>query len=46
MEFVSEKIIDQVALSLEGSAGAYEEAVELLREEQPVVLAYLFNEEL
>ncbi|NRB49729.1 MAG: hypothetical protein HRU41_18755 [Saprospiraceae bacterium] len=46
MEFVSEKIIDQVALSLEGSRGAYEEAVELLREEQPVVLAYLFNEEL
>ncbi|MBX2872160.1 MAG: hypothetical protein KTR30_08670 [Saprospiraceae bacterium] len=46
MEFVPEKIIDEVALSLEGSAGAYEEAVELLREEQPVILAYLFNEEL
>jgi len=46
MEFVSEKLIDQVALSLEGSTGAYEEAVEQLREEQPVVLAYLFNEEL
>lgn len=46
MEFVSEKIIDQVALSLEDSTGAYEEAVENLREEQPVILAYLFNEEL
>ena len=46
MEFVSEKIIDAVALSLEDSAGAYEDAVEQLREEQPVILAYLFNEEL
>lgn len=46
MKFVSEQLIDQVALSLEGSTGAYEEAVEQLREEQPVVLAYLFNDEL
>ena len=46
MKFVSEKLIDEVALSLESSQGAYEEAVEQLREEQPVVLAYLFNDEL
>lgn len=46
MEFVSEKIIDEVALSLEDSTGSYEDAVEQLREEQPVILAYLFNEEL
>lgn len=46
MKFVSEQLIDQVALSLESSSGAYEGAVEQLREEQPVVLAYLFNDEL
>lgn len=46
MKFVSEKLIDEVALSLESSQGAYEAAVEQLREEQPVVLAYLFNDEL
>ncbi|MEZ5040540.1 MAG: hypothetical protein R2828_11620 [Saprospiraceae bacterium] len=46
MEFISEQIIDEVAETLNASEHAYEAAVEDLRDQQPVVLAYLFNEEL
>lgn len=46
MKFVSEEVIDTITVQLDGSATIYEEAVEELREEQPAILAYLFNEEL
>ena len=46
MKFVSEEVIDKITEQLDGSATIYEEAIEELREEQPAILAYLFNEEL
>ena len=46
MKFVSEQVIDSIAEQLDGSTNIYEAAIEELREEQPAILAYLFNEEL
>ena len=46
MKFVSEEVIDKITEELDGSTTIYEEAVAELREEQPAILAYLFNEEL
>lgn len=44
MQFVSEKIIDDVLEELGDSSELPAEALDRLREEQPVVLAYLFTE--
>jgi len=46
MKFVSEQVIDSITEQLDGSPNIYEAAIEELREEQPAILAYLFNEEL
>ncbi|HKK76351.1 MAG TPA: hypothetical protein VJ953_14830 [Saprospiraceae bacterium] len=44
MEFIDEETIDQIAVQLGTSEATREAAVEALREEQPVLLAYLFSE--
>lgn len=44
MLFIDEDTIDQVAVRLGASEAARKAAVEALREEQPVLLAYLFSE--
>lgn len=44
MQFVSEDIIDEILDELGDSSELPEEALHRLREEQPVVLAYLFTE--
>jgi len=45
LKFISEHIIDQITTELESSDGEFERAVVRLEEEQPYLLAYLFNEE-
>lgn len=44
MQFIDEDTIDQIAVKLGTSDTAREVAIEALREEQPVLLAYLFSE--
>lgn len=44
MIFISENTIDQVTVELENSATKFEQAVTRIEEEQPHLLAYLFNE--
>jgi hypothetical protein len=44
MKFVDERQIDKAAEELEASPEAYESAVEAMRKEQPILLAYNFSE--
>ncbi|MFK7934247.1 MAG: hypothetical protein AB8G22_12110 [Saprospiraceae bacterium] len=44
MAFISENTIDQITVELENSDAKFEEALIRIEEEQPHILAYLFNE--
>lgn len=44
MIFISEKIIEQVAINLDVTSKKYEDLVQQFQAEQPIVLAYLFSE--
>ncbi len=45
MKFVTEDIIDQIVERFDDSDAAYEQAVETMEREQPVLMGYLFSEE-
>jgi len=44
MTFISENTIDQITIELENSTVKFEQALTRMEEEQPHLLAYLFNE--
>jgi hypothetical protein len=45
MRFISEKLIEQAAERLNASESAYEQAIDALRVQQPVLLSYFFTED-
>lgn len=45
MKFVSEDILDDIVERFDDSDSAYEQAVETMEREQPILMGYLFSEE-
>ena len=45
MKIVTEDILDQIVERFDDSDAAYEQAVETMEREQPILLGYLFSEE-
>lgn len=45
MKIVTEDILDQIVERFDDSDAAYEQAIEVMEKEQPILLGYLFSEE-